>query len=107
MHHRLIPALALGALLAVGGALTVSAQGTQQGTQQDRMRLCNTDANARHLMGTDRRQFMSTCLSKRGREHMTMNRQQRKMKDCSAQAQAKGFKGAARKLYMSDCLKGR
>jgi psiF repeat-containing protein len=103
MNHRLIPALALGALLAVGGAVTVSAQGTQQ----DRMRLCNTDANARHLMGADRRQFMSTCLSKRGREHMTMNRQQRKMKDCSAEAKAKGFKGAARKMYMSDCLKGR
>jgi hypothetical protein len=103
MNHRLIPALALGALLAIGGAVTVSAQGTQQ----ERMRLCNTDANARHLMGGDRRQFMSTCLSKRGREHMTMNRQQRKMKDCSAEVRAKGFKGAARKRYMSDCLKRR
>ncbi len=104
MNHRLFPALALGALLAVGGAVTVSAQGTQQ---QARMRLCNTHANARHLMGADRRQFMSTCLSKRGRKHMTMNRQQRRMKDCSAAAKAKGFRGAARKRYMSDCLKGR
>jgi hypothetical protein len=103
MNHRLFPALALGALLAVGGAVTVSAQGTQQ----DRMRLCNTDANARHLMGADRRQFMSTCLSKRGREHMTNNRQQRKMTDCSAKAKAKGLKGAARKHYMSDCLRAR
>jgi len=103
MNHRLIPALALGALLAVSGAVTVSAQGTQQ----ERMKLCNTDANARNLMGADRRQFMSTCLSKRGREHMAMNRQQRKMKDCSAEAKAKGYKGAARKRYMSDCLKGR
>lgn len=103
MNHRLIPALALGALLAVGGAVTVSAQGTQQ----DRMRMCNTDASARHLMGADRRQFMSTCLSKQGREHMTMNRQQRKMKDCSADAKGKGLKGADRKRYMSDCLKGR
>lgn len=103
MNRRIVPTLALGALLAIGGAVTVSAQGTQQ----DRMRLCNTDANARHLMGTDRRQFMSTCLSKRGRDHMMMNRQQRKMKDCSAAAKAKALNGAARRHYMSDCLKGR
>jgi hypothetical protein len=104
MNHRLIPALALGALLAIGGAaVTVSAQGTQQ----QKMKLCNTDANARHLMGTERRQFMSTCLSKRGRQHTTLNGQQQKMKDCSAAAKAKEFKGAARKRYMSGCLKGR
>jgi hypothetical protein len=103
MNHRLIPVLALGALLAVGGAVTVSAQGTQQ----QRMRLCNTDANARHLMGAHRREFMSTCLSRRGREHMTTNSQQRKMKACSAEAKTRGLRGAARKRYLSDCLKGR
>jgi hypothetical protein len=103
MNHRLFPALALGALLAVGGAVTVSAQGTQQ----ERMRLCNTDANARHLMGTNRRQFMSTCLSHRGAEHRASNSQQRKMKACSAEAKTKGLKGAARRRYMSDCLRGR
>ena len=103
MNHHLIAVLALGGLLAVGGVATVGAQGTQQ----DRMRLCNTDANARHLMGANRQQFMSTCLSRREREHKSMNSQQRKMKDCSATAKAKRFTGAARKRYMSDCLKGR
>lgn len=106
MNHRLMQALALGALgalLSLGGTVTVSAQGTQQ----ERMKLCNTDASARHLMGTDRKQFMSTCLSKRGGQHMVMNSQQRKMKTCSADANAKGLKGAARKHYMSDCLKRR
>ena len=102
MNHRLFPVLALGALLAVGSAVTVSAQGTQQ----ERMRLCNTDANARHLMGANRRQYMSTCLSNRGGEHRAINSQQRKMKTCSVEAKTKGLKGAARKRYMSDCLRG-
>ena len=101
MKNRLITALALAALLAGGAAVTVSAQGTQQ----ERMRLCNTQANARHLMGGDRRQFMSTCLSQRSREHKAMNSQQRKMKVCSGGAKAKGLKGAARKRYMSECLR--
>jgi hypothetical protein len=102
MKHRLITALAVAALLTVGGrAVTVSAQGSQQ----DRMKLCNTQASARHLMGGERRRFMSTCLSKRPRRHMAMNTQQRKMKACSAGAKSKGMKGAARKRYMSECLR--
>ncbi len=103
MKHRLIRALALTALLAGGGVVTVSAQGTQQ----EKMRLCNTQANAQHLMGQDRMQFMSKCLSKRGGKHMEMNSQQRKMKACSADAKSKGLKGAERRHYMSSCLKGR
>lgn len=104
MNLRMIPALALGALLAVGAVAPVSAQGTQQ----ERMKLCNTQANARHLMGADRRQYMSTCLSGRGgREPMGMNSQQRKMKACSAEAKGKGLMGAARKRFMSECLRGR
>lgn len=102
MKHPVITALALAALLAVGsGTVTVSAQGTQQ----ERMKLCNSQASGRHLMGGDRRRFMSTCLSKRHKGHMAMNTQQRKMKDCSAGAKARGLKGAARKRYMSGCLR--
>ncbi len=102
MKHPLITALALAALLTAGGkAVTVSAQGTQQ----ERMKLCNTQAGARHLMGGERRRFMSTCLSKRRTGHMAMNTQQRKMKECSAGAKAKGLKGTARKRYMSECLR--
>ena len=103
MKHRLITALALTTLLAVGGVVTVNAQGTQQ----EKMKLCNTQANARHMMGRDRMQFMSGCLSNRGGTHMGMNSQQRRMKSCSADAKDKGLKGAARKHYMSECLKGR
>lgn len=103
MKHRLIMALAVTVLLAAGGVVTASAQGTQQ----ERMKLCNTQANAHHLIGSDRMQFMSTCLSKRGREHMQMNTQQQKMKSCNADANVKGLKGAARKRYMSACLRGK
>lgn len=104
MKHRLITALALTTLLAVGGVVTVNAQGSQQ----EKMKLCNTQANARHMMGRDRMQFMSGCLSKGGGKHMgMMNMQQRKMKTCSADAKEKGLKGAARKRYMSGCLKGK
>lgn len=102
MKHRLVAALAFAALLAaVGRPVTVSAQGTQQ----ERMKQCNTQASARHLMGGERRRFMSTCLSKRARGHMAMNTQQRKMKTCSAGAKTRGLKGEARKRYMSDCLR--
>lgn len=102
MKHPLITALALAALLTVSsGATTVSAQGTQQ----ERMRLCNSQASARHLMGGERRRFMSTCLSKRHKEPRAMNTQQRKMKDCNAGAKSRGLKGAARKRYMSECLR--
>ncbi len=102
MKHPLITALALAALLTAGsGVVTVRAQGTQQ----ERMRLCNSQASARHLMGGDRRRFMSTCLSKRHKGHMAMNTQQRKMKVCSAGAKSRELKGAARKRYMSNCLR--
>jgi len=103
MKHPLITALALAALLAGGGAVPARAQGPQQ----ERMKMCNTQANARHLMGGQRRQYMSTCLSRRGGGHMSMNSQQRRMRACSADAKSRGLKGAARKRYMSDCLKGR
>lgn len=103
MKHPLITALALAALLAGGGAVTVKAQGPQQ----DRMRMCNAQANVRHLMGGQRRQYMSTCLSKGGGGHMAMNPQRRRMSACNANAKTRGLKGAARKRYMSDCLKGR
>ena len=102
MKHPLVTALALAALLAMGsGVVTVSAQGTQQ----QRMRLCNSQASARHLMGAGRRRFMSTCLSRRHEGPRAMNTQQRKMKDCNAGAKASGLKGAARKRYMSECLR--
>jgi len=31
-------------------------------TQQDKMKKCNTDANAKSLKGDERKAFMSTCL---------------------------------------------
>lgn len=34
-----------------------------QQAQRNKMRTCNADATTRHLAGTERRTFMSTCLS--------------------------------------------
>ncbi|HVS76381.1 MAG TPA: PsiF family protein [Steroidobacteraceae bacterium] len=102
MSDRRITALALAALLALGsGASALHAQGSQQ----KRMTTCNSAANARHLMGSERRDFMRSCLSGPGHRQAKLTAQQRKMRTCNAAANAKGLKGAERKRYMSTCLK--
>lgn len=103
MKHRRITALALAALLALSATFTVSAQGTQQ----EKMKQCNIEANARHLAGNERRQYMKVCLSAAGKPHKALNAQQQRMKFCNAQANVKGLKGAERKQFMSSCLKSR
>lgn len=101
MPLRRIPALAVAALFALSVAVTASAQSTQQ----TRMRQCNVEANAKHLLGRSRQDFMRTCLSGPAGRHRALNAQQRRMKSCSAEARRKGLKGAAHKRYMKSCLK--
>lgn len=102
MSDRRITALALAALLALGAG---SAGTHAQTSQQRKMTACNAEANAKHLMGGGRQEFMRGCLSGPGHRHTTLTAQQRKMKTCNAGASAKGLKGAARRRYMSVCLK--
>ena len=97
MKSRHIPVLAVTALLALGTAVT-----SAQTPQQTRMKQCNMDASAKHLMGSDRQEFMRACLSGK---HMMLNRQQQRMSDCNARAKAKGLSGGLRKSFMSSCLR--
>jgi hypothetical protein len=102
MSDRRITALALAALLALGAG---SAGTHAQTSQQRKMTTCNAEANAKHLMGSGRQEFMRGCLSGPGHRHTALTAQQRKMKTCNAEASAKGLKGVARRRYMSMCLK--
>ena len=103
MRHPRIPALAVAALLALGMTPAASAQNAQQTL----MKQCNGEANARHLLGQDRRAFMKDCLSTPSRPRLAMTSSQRRMRVCNAQAKAKGLMGVDRKRFMSRCLRVR
>lgn len=97
MKYRHISALTVAVLLALGATVT-----SAQTPQQMRMRQCNVEASARHLMGSRRQAYMRTCLQGR---HATLTAQQQKMRFCNAQAKAKGLMGARRSSFMSSCLR--
>ena len=64
--------------------------------QNEAMKSCNAKASGTGLTGTDRRKFMSTCLSS------ARNAQQKKMKQCNIEATGKS--GDERKAFMKSCL---
>lgn len=103
MSYLRIPAMAVTALLALGMTHTATAQTAKQ----TMMRQCTGEANARHLLGRDRRTFMQTCMSSPTRQHLAMTSQQRRMRYCNAQAKAKGLMGMDRKRFMNSCLRSR
>jgi hypothetical protein len=103
MSHPRIPALAFAALLALGAAVTASAETGQRAL----MKQCNVEASARHLMGRSRQRFMQTCLSSPGGRRLALNSQQRRMQYCNAQARAKGLRGADQRRYVNSCLRVR
>ncbi len=89
------------AAAVLGAALLAPAPGRCAVTaQQQRMKDCNADANAKSLKGTDRSAFMKTCLAAKQQS------QQEKMKTCNQEATAKNLKGDDRKHFMSSCLSG-
>lgn len=106
--------LILGMALAATSAFAADPAAAKPLTpQQQKMKDCNADPQAKTLTGDARKAFMSTCL-KGGTttaaaapaapaKPMT---QQEKMKACNADAGAKHLSGDARKAFMSTCLKG-
>ena len=83
--------------LAMAGAFAVVATPVlAQNAQQERMKVCNTQAAGKK--GDERKKFMSECLSKKKVS------QQEKMKACNIKAGE--MKGDERKKFMSECLKG-
>jgi hypothetical protein len=66
--------------------------------QQGRMADCNATAKEKALKGSERKQFMSSCLSDKKKG------QQDKMTTCNKDAKDKALKGDERKEFMSSCL---
>jgi len=82
---------------------TLAQQGQQLTAQQEKMKTCNADANAKGLKGDARKSFMSDCL--KAKPAAATNKQQEKMKACNTQATAQQLKGQDRQKFMSSCLK--
>lgn len=93
--------LAIAAIAALGFVTAVPASNAQQ----QKMTMCNSQAKAKSLSGTERSKFMKGCLSASSEHSHAMNSQQMKMKSCNADATSKALKGSERKAFMSKCLK--
>lgn len=76
------------------------------GPQQEKMKTCNADANAKALKGDERKAFMKTCLSSASNDS-GLTAQQTRMKTCNADASTKALKGDERKAFMKSCLSGK
>lgn len=74
--------------------------------QQNKMKACNEQANAKGLgegKGEERKAFMKECLSAKPMKSGETS-QQEKMKACNKEAGEKQLKGNERKKFMSTCL---
>jgi uncharacterized protein (DUF1501 family) len=94
MRHGL-SILTLGLALVAGGAQAADPAPAEKTPQQNKMAMCNKDAEGKK--GDERKAFMKECLSAK------KETQQSKMKTCNAEAGDK--KGDERKAFMSTCLK--
>ena len=80
----------------------------EAGEQQNKMKACNDQANAKGLgegKGEERKAFMKECLSAKPASS-GKTAQQEKMKACNKEAGEKHLKGDERKKFMSTCLSG-
>lgn len=99
----LVRIAAATACLALSAPLAAHAADQQLNAQQQRMKLCNAEASAKHLKGDERRGFMSGCLRGDGAGRQ-VTAQQQKMVDCNRTASERKLKGMERRSFMSDCL---
>jgi hypothetical protein len=78
------------------------------GAQQNKMKTCNAEADAKGLSGEgkgdDRKAFMKTCLSAKPAKAESGGSQQNKMKTCNKEAKAKSLASDERKAFMKTCL---
>lgn len=97
----LLPCLILAAAL-------VTPQLSYAGAQQNKMKTCHAEADAKGLSGEgkgdERKAFMKTCLSAKSTKRERGESQQSKMKSCNVEATAKSLAGDERKAFMKTCL---
>jgi len=71
--------------------------------QQQKMKECNAEADAKGVTGDAHQKFMSACLSAKAAESQSASKQGN-MNTCNKDASAKGLKGNERKQFMHACL---
>ena len=90
------------------GAALITPPLSYAGAQQNKMKSCNAEADAKGLSGEgkgdDRKAFMKTCLSAKPSKRDSGGSQQNKMKNCNVEATAKSLAGDERKAFMKTCL---
>jgi len=87
-------------------ALVLAPMASEAAEQQNKMKACNEQANAKGLgegKGDERKAFMKECLSAKAAKG-GRTAQQEKMKACNKEAGEKSLKGDERKKFMSTCL---
>ena len=72
---------------------------------QQRMRACNTKADAKGLEAGARNQFMRACLNGRKGDGKPLTARQRVSEQCNQQAREQRLQGAERRGFMSECEK--
>lgn len=96
------------ALSLFASFLAVSPFGLAATPQQNKMKDCNAQADAKGLSGEgkgdERKAFVKECLS--AKPATSASPQQEKMKTCNKEATGKNLKGDERKKFMSTCLSG-
>lgn len=89
-------------------AVLITPQLSYAGAQQNKMKTCNADADAKGLSGEgkgdDRKAFMKECLSAKPAKAAAGGSQQNKMTTCNKDAKAKNLAGDERKKFMKECL---
>ena len=73
--------------------------------QQQRMRVCNTQAEEKRLKGGDRNHFVRACLKGSNGNGHRMTPRQKQSEACNEQAKKQGLEGAERRGFMSECTK--
>ena len=71
--------------------------------QQQKMKECDAEADAKGFLGDAHQKFMSACLSAKASESKRASKQGR-MKTCETDATAKGLKGNERKRFVQACM---
>jgi hypothetical protein len=89
--------------LAMSG-LPGRAAADNQGSQQDKVKACNTAADSKGLKGDDRKTFMQDCLSKAGNQQLSEMSQKDKMNTCKNLADRKNLTGSDRRSFIKDCM---
>lgn len=101
------PAVSLFSCLMLAAILAIPSL-SFGGAQQNKMKTCNAEADAKGLSGEgkgdDRKAFMKTCLSAKSGKREGGVSQQNKMKSCNVEATAKSLTGEDRKAFMKTCL---